>query len=732
MVPSQSGAAKAVTFNPKKSKRNLMDDSDSDFDSDEGGAQLDNSGLKVNEEYARRFEYNKKREERQKCMYTELGTPHVFDRTFNLLPPWNLTRHLVEEKYNANGKGQSARGRRYDDDEDEDEDDDKDSSSSNETEDEDGFLATEDLDAQISATLQAIRNKDPRVYDKDYKFIQLPDENETEKVKKEKQKPVFLRDYQREKLLRGDIGGSDTEDESAPQSYNQAQDALKRSIVSEIKAAKGEHDSDDSDSDSDDGGFMKKKTNSAESATATATATKIDSGAVHPSRAATIKVSELDVENADKDPETYLSNFLAARAWIPEEGGRWKAFESDDGEDNNMADEFEQAYNLRFEDPEKSNEVLKSYARDFAAARSVRREERSGRQRQRDLERERKEEEKRQRREEKARLRKLKLEETEEKLRKVKQAAGAVGKELTEAEWMAFLDDAWENDKWEEEMRKRFGDEYYAAEDDGAAGADSDDQDEEDEGNTEKKKKKRKHPKKPKWDDDIDIKDLVPDFEDDVKNIVPGISLAEDVDDAPEADDDDGEEQDEEEESRPSKKRKSSDHKRERLESQKQARLQRAKLEALVDAKLELTNHELLNNNNNNSSSSSSKNPPMAFRYREASPQSFGMTARDILLAPSDKNLNDFAGLKKLASFRDPEKKRRDKKRLGKKARLREWRRGTFGREFEKDGPTYGFEKLMEEGEDALMEDAPEVNAAERGEGKKKKRKRSKGKSKSA
>ncbi|KAG5979587.1 hypothetical protein E4U55_004997 [Claviceps digitariae] len=685
MAPSQSSAAKAVALNPKKSKRNLMDDSDSDSDSDEGGAQLDTSGFKVNEEYARRFEYNKKREERQK----------------------------LEEKYSADAKGQNAGGR-HDDDED---DDDKDSSSSNETEDEDGFLATEDLDAQISATLQAIRNKDPRVYDKDYKFIELPDDDEVDKVKKEK--PVFLRDYQREKLLRGDIGGSDAEDDAAPpQTYNQAQDALKRSIVSEIKAAKVEDNSDDSD---DDGGFMKKKKKNTESGTAVVT--KTDNG-VHPSRAATIKVCELDVENADKDPETYLSNFLASRAWIPEEGGRWKAFESDEGEDNNNADEFEQAYNLRFEDPEKSNEVLKSYARDFAAARSVRREEKSGRQRQRDLERERKEEEKRQRREEKARLRKLKLEETEEKLRKVKQAAGAVGKELTEAEWMAFLDDAWENDKWEEEMMKRFGDEYYAVEDDGTAGADSDDQDEE--AGDIHEKKKRKHPKKPKWDDDIDIKDLVPDFEDDVENLVPGISLTDDVDngidDAPEAREDD-EDEDEDEESRPSKKRKSADHKRERLESQKQARQQRSKLEALVDSKLELTNHELLNNSAT-ASSSSSKKPTMTFRYREASPQSFGMTARDILLAPSDKDLNDFAGLKKLASFRDPDKKRRDKKRLGKKARLREWRRGIFGREFEKDGPTYGFEKLMEGGEDTLMKDAPEHgDAGER----KKKRKRSKG-----
>ncbi|OAA38570.1 ribosome biogenesis protein Kri1 [Metarhizium rileyi] len=642
---------------PKLSKRSLLDDSDSD--SDDGGAELEHRDFKVNEEYARRFEYKKKREEREK----------------------------LEEKLKNDGK---------DGDGDE-------SSSSNETEDEDGFLATEDLDAQISATLHAIRNKDPRVYDKDYKFIDLPEEDAA-RSKEKKDEPVFLRDYHREQLLRGDAGASSDDAEPVPQTYAEEQDALRKSIASEFNAAGVVDGSDDSDED----GFMKKK--------APAKVEKTENG-VHPARAAALKVSDLDVTNADKDPETYLSNFMSARAWIPEEGGRWKAFESDDGEDDDRADEFELAYNMRFENPEKSNEVLQSYARDFAAARSVRREEKTARQRQRELEKEKKEEKKRQRREDKARLRKLKIDETEEKLRKVRQAAGAVGKGLTEQEWMAFLDDAWDNEKWEEEMQKRFGDDYYAMEDDVAAAPNGEDEDEDSQG-----KKKKKHPKKPKWDDDIDIKDIVPDFEDE-EQAKPAILLSDEEEE--EDDDDDDEKQDSD--VPPTKKRKTSEHKRARLESQKQARKDRSKLEALVDSKLELTNHDLLKSN-----------AEMGFRYRETSPQSFGMTARDILLAPSDQHLNEFFGLKKLASFRDPEKKRRDKKRLGKKARLREWRRGTFGREFEKEGPTYGFERVMDQ--EAVIMDAAPVRTATEESGnvggdvgvRKKKRKRSKGKNKSA
>lgn len=59
-------AAKSASKSSKVSKRNLLDDSDSD--SDDGGATVGDA-FKVNEEYARRFEYNKKREEKQRREY---------------------------------------------------------------------------------------------------------------------------------------------------------------------------------------------------------------------------------------------------------------------------------------------------------------------------------------------------------------------------------------------------------------------------------------------------------------------------------------------------------------------------------------------------------------------------------------------------------------------------------------------------------------------------------------
>lgn len=74
-MTSKSGAADA-----KRSKRNLLEDSDSD--SDDGGTQIETSGFKVNEEYAKRFEHNKKREERHRCKseQTPCSMPCLCDR----------------------------------------------------------------------------------------------------------------------------------------------------------------------------------------------------------------------------------------------------------------------------------------------------------------------------------------------------------------------------------------------------------------------------------------------------------------------------------------------------------------------------------------------------------------------------------------------------------------------------------------------------------------------------
>ena len=321
------------------------------------------------------------------------------------------------------------------------------------------------------------------------------------------------------------------------------------------------------------------------------------------------------------------------------------------------------------------NERLLTHARDMTNQLSVRREEKSSRKRRRDADQLKKEEGKKERESEKNRLRKLKMEELEEKISKIKQAAGFKASDLTDEDWIRFLDDKWNDAKWDEEMKKRFGADYYKQADD------LNDEDESDSG-------KRARPMKPTWDDDIDITDLVPGYEELEKIDLSGSESGMDA--------------------------KSKSHAQEKRDKRRESRKERRVIEEAVDRTLDLEPNLLPGATRKNASH---------FRYREASPQSFGLTAGDILMA-DDSQLNQFVGLKKLASFRDPEKKRRDLKKIGKRARLRQWRKDTFGDE---EGPSVGpppTAKFNGKGS-SNTENGPGMNADILEGGARKKRKRS-------
>ena len=512
------------------------------------------------------------------------------------------------------------------------------STDSEEEEDDEGILASEALDKQIQDTLEAIRRKDPRVYDEKAKFFtDLDDESQSSKSFPMKhEKPMYLSDYHRRNLLEG-AASPEIENEK-PMSYAQQQDDLKNVIVKEFHAAangvvdSGEEEGDENDIDDD---FLVRKP----------TALQKESQSIQ---------SKPNPEAADKNPETFLSDFMSARAWIPGAGTTFQPFESDDEEEDRRAELFEEAYNLRFEDAQASNEKLLSHARDAAVKYSVRKESTNPRKKAREAEQSRKEAERQARVEEKARYRKLKISEVEEQVQKIKEAAGLRGKSLQEHDWSAFLNESWDDKGWEQRMQKSFGDDYYANHDS-------------DHSNEVNGKSKRKI-KKPKWEDDIDIDDLVPDFSA-AENKKPHFSLTDDESTAGGAQIESKGSSDSESVANPKPKSKPS-KRRERNEHRKEVRLERRKIEELVDESMKVD--ETLSN--------FSKKHAGHFRYRETSPIAYGLTPHDILMA-SDGQLNQYAGLKKMAAFRDSDKKRKDKKQLGKKARLRQWRKETFGNE---------------------------------------------------
>lgn len=574
-LDSDSEAESTPQVNASK-KRKATDDSEE-------------SGFKINAEYARRFEYNKKREE----------------------------LHRLEEKY-----GKSASKRRKTDGSDDDSLASSDeSSSSSEDEDEIGELVTNDIDAQIKATINAIRSKDPRVYDAKAKFFDDDAEDDGDD-KTPKEKSMTLKQYHQKNIMEGYTGGED--DDAPPRTYVEEQEHLKRTVVGEMHAAV--EGSDDEEAD-----FLIRKSKEPE--------------------AEEEETPDIALpENPEADPEKFLDAFFTTKAWVPKGAAANLPFESEDEEEEDAAEEFEQLYNMRFEDPTVADRSkIITHARDIAKQKSLRREEKSRRRKARDEKRARKEREEEEKNTEKNRLRKLRVEEMEKKIKMVREAGGLdieAGAEAVDDKWKKFLDDAWEDEGWDKQMGDLYGDKYYDEEEN--LENDDEEEDEEEEG----KGKKSKKPKKPTWDDDIDINDLVPDFKEDesMSDVEEGGVALEDPTAA--------------ETSSAVEKPKKGGKKDKRAD-----RLLRAQIESYVDDKMPL------------SLPGSSKHSGATFRYREVTPESFQLTPTDILFA-GDKQLNTYAGLKKLASYRDDDKKLKDRKRYAKNKgfKLREWRKEVFGK----------------------------------------------------
>ncbi|KAL8682314.1 MAG: hypothetical protein Q9186_001590 [Xanthomendoza sp. 1 TL-2023] len=623
-VTKRSSANATESERPRKKLKPLLakdEDLTSDSEDNVGGAPLpsepSSNTFTINEDFARRFEHNKRREELQ-----QLEERHGKSNTKGRRSP------------DSDASGSATN-----------------SSTDSEEEDDDGILALGNLDQEVQATLSAIRAKDPRVYDKDTTFYTEPvdDQGHQHSTAERRQKPMYLSDYHRQNIMQG---VSEIEESQRPPTYVQEQDNLKTSIIQEMHASEdpagGNEKSDDEHSDD----FLVPKISKNHRR-------EEDARNAAPQ-------NQPDLNNADKDPEKFLSDFMSARAWVPQAGSRFAPFESDDEEEERRADEFEEAYNLRFEDPSALNEKLVSHARDAAARYSVRREAVTGRKKTRESGKAKREAEKEGREEEKARLRKLRIADAEDKVKKIKDAAGLREESLNIKDWSKFLEEGWDDERWEKEMGERFGDAYYKDEDTRQIGQTMGDY--------------KTKIKKPKWEDDIAVDDLIPDFEDDDPSYKPRFTLSDvetDVDGNLEL----GPDASQGEASRPiSIKRQKL---REKQQHQKQAREERRQIEQLIDKSIAV----------DNKLADMGARRAGTFRYRETSPVQYGLTAQDILMA-TDSQLNQYAGLKKLATFRDSTKKGKDRKRLGKKARLRQWRKETFGSEL---GPQKTLADLLAE-----------------------------------
>jgi protein KRI1 len=149
-----------------------------------------------------------------------------------------------------------------------------------------------------------------------------------------------------------------------------------------------------------------------------------------------------------EDGEAFLAKYLLNRGWLDPSTSHPDLYE-DNSEEEDRAEQFETAYNFRFEAPG-AGEVT-THARILSTTR------RGDEKRKRERERKKaaRDEEKRKEIEEIARLRNLKRMEIEERVQRVESVAGAGG--WTERD----LEGDFDPEEWDTRMQGVFDDEYY-------------------------------------------------------------------------------------------------------------------------------------------------------------------------------------------------------------------------------------------------------------------------------
>ncbi|KAI5953496.1 kri1 [Candida jiufengensis] len=489
---------------------------------------------------------------------------------------------------------------------------DSESESSSEEEDEFGDLITDDVEDGINQVLATIKSNPSKLLDPNVKFFKDPSNEPNSTTKAKSEKPLYLKDYHRQNLIDGSYKEFDeSETVDGAKSFVSEQKEERDKLLNDIKNAF--NDEEEEENDDEDDGFMKKKTKS-----------KIDQ--IEDGENTKTK----SLPDPERDQNGFLSAFLDQKAWIPQKGDKVinldKIDQDDEEEFDDAVEDFENAYNFRFEDPN-STEII-SYARNQA---TLRRSNTNSRKRKREKETEEKHKEE-QKKEEKLKKRKIsKLNKVIDRLSKIKEA---VGEDVDDAIIQkvfgdSLLNDDFDDADWDNKMSEIFNEQYYGAENE-----------------------------KPKWDDEI--MDGY-DYEDE------GVGG------------EDAEEYEQEEviEEPPLKKSKK-DQLKDKKSAKKSKESLKQKAQEIIEANTLKIQEEIEEEQELGRGRSKNKNNDTTkFKYREVSPETFGLTTRDILLA-DDKQLNELIGIKKFAPYRAKELRLKDKRKLTKSKHLKEWRKETF------------------------------------------------------
>ncbi|KAI5958347.1 kri1 [Candida theae] len=465
-----------------------------------------------------------------------------------------------------------------------------------EEEDEYGDLITDEVEQGINQVLSKIRSDPKSLLDPNVKFFKDPESDDI-LVKKQGEKPMFLKDYHRQNLIDGSYKEFDeNETVDGAKSFASEQKEERDKLLNDINQAFDYEEGDDED---EGDGFLKKKEKKEEA-----------------------KETPQSMPDPEKDQNAFLSAFLDQKAWVPKEGDKvidLDQIDRNDEEDfDNAVEDFEQAYNFRYEDAN-STEII-SYARNQA---TLRRSKTNSRKRAR----EKAHEEKKKAEEHKAELlrkkKTTKLNKVVDRLAKIKEAVGSeVSDEVIQKVFGdSLLNEDFDDADWDNKMAEIFNESYYGAE-----------------------------VEKPTWDDDI----------------MDGFGADSDKEGDVEANMDADEE--------PPKKKAKKEKLKEKSTLKKEKESLRTKAQEIIEANTLKLQEEVEEEEERGRKKDAGE---LKFKYREVSPESFGLSTREILLA-DDKQLNSFIGIKKFAPYRPKELRLKDKRKYTKKKHLQEWRKETF------------------------------------------------------
>ena len=297
--------------------------------------------------------------------------------------------------------------------------------SSSESEDEDAVELTRGMDVKILETINAIRRKDPKIYDRDVEFFDAP----APRPQKAKQpKAQTYKDVARTQILAGGLD-EDQAPENAPSlAYDAEQRDLRKGLLAELNGG-------------DDGDLFRVR----EAATVAPT------DAAAEADEAKLRAELAAFSATETDADAFLADFVRQRRWA--EAPSDDECDVDDAADLDQldaTDAFEAKYNFRFEQAGSSE--IATHARDVVG--SMRRKD-DARRKKREERKERKAGERRRKEAELRRLKNLKKVELEAQIAKV--AAESGGGALT----AATLEDDFDPEAYDAQMAAAFGDDYY-------------------------------------------------------------------------------------------------------------------------------------------------------------------------------------------------------------------------------------------------------------------------------